>query len=201
MTQFLGALLLTGVLGYIPYKYLTMIGLVSEKKRLSILLYYWFFLLKHVWYGFIIFNNVDLKNLNLIQLLTGLKANILFLFIFVLTVFVFNPLIVKFIIWLINITRKFMKLDCISLLDKRDKLFNNNGKPVFIVIKDFENRIIEEGELKTYNSAGSDFDLLEVERQDFKVSDLASNDELYIKHTLVDLKQQIKLDLYLMNEY
>ncbi|HDV5854031.1 TPA: ATPase, partial [Staphylococcus aureus] len=96
----------------------------------------------------------DLKNLNLIQLLTGLKANILFLFIFVLTVFVFNPLIVKFIIWLINITRKFMKLDCISLLDKRDKLFNNNGKPVFIVIKDFENRIIEEGELKTYNSAG-----------------------------------------------
>ncbi|MDQ6115726.1 ATPase, partial [Staphylococcus aureus] len=31
MTQFLGALLLTGVLGYIPYKYLTMIGLVSEK--------------------------------------------------------------------------------------------------------------------------------------------------------------------------
>ncbi|KMR55961.1 hypothetical protein EX86_14950, partial [Staphylococcus aureus] len=44
--------------------------------------------------------------------------NILFLFIFVLTVFVFNPLIVKFIIWLINITRKFMKLDCISLLDK-----------------------------------------------------------------------------------
>ncbi|HCW9349857.1 TPA: ATPase, partial [Staphylococcus aureus] len=25
MTQFLGALLLTGVLGYIPYKYLTMI--------------------------------------------------------------------------------------------------------------------------------------------------------------------------------
>ncbi|NGQ45433.1 ATPase, partial [Staphylococcus aureus] len=89
-----------------------------------------------IWfYSFIIFNNVDLKNLNLIQLLTGLKANILFLFIFVLTVFVFNPLIVKFIIWLINITRKFMKLDCISLLDKRDKLFNNNGKPVFIVIK------------------------------------------------------------------
>ncbi|MDT4092323.1 ATPase, partial [Staphylococcus aureus] len=69
-----------------------------------------------IWfYSFIIFNNVDLKNLNLIQLLTGLKANILFLFIFVLTVFVFNPLIVKFIIWLINITRKFMKLDCISL--------------------------------------------------------------------------------------
>lgn len=33
MTQFLGALLLTGVLGYIPYKYLTMIGLVSEKKQ------------------------------------------------------------------------------------------------------------------------------------------------------------------------
>ena len=32
MTQFLGALLLTGVLGYIPYKYLTMIGLVSEKQ-------------------------------------------------------------------------------------------------------------------------------------------------------------------------
>ncbi|EWL82376.1 TPA: ATPase, partial [Staphylococcus aureus] len=32
-------------------------------------------------------------------------------------------------------------------------------------------------------------------------SDLPSNDELYIKHTLVDLKQQIKLDLYLMNEY
>ncbi|HCW7206491.1 TPA: ATPase, partial [Staphylococcus aureus] len=116
---------------------------------------------------FIIFNNVDLKNLSLLQLLTGLKANIWFLIIFVLTVLVFNPLIVKFIIWLINETRKFMNLDCISLLDKRDKLFNNNGKPVLIVIKDFENRIIEEGELKTYNSAGSDFDLLEVERQDF----------------------------------
>ncbi|MDM6605889.1 ATPase, partial [Staphylococcus aureus] len=85
------------------------------------------------------------KNLSLLQLLTGLKANIWFLIIFVLTVLVFNPLIVKFIIWLINKTRKFMNLDCISLLDKRDKLFNNNGKPVFIVIKDFENRIIEEG--------------------------------------------------------
>lgn len=202
MTQFLGALLLTGVLGYIPYKYLTMIGLVSEKNKIintPVLLIFsietcliWF-------YTFIIFNNVDLKNLSLLQLLTGLKANIWFLIIFVLTVLVFNPLIVKFIIWLINETRKFMNLDCISLLDKRDKLFNNNGKPVFIVIKDFENRIIEEGELKTYNSAGSDFDLLEVERQDFKVSDLPSNDELYIKHTLVDLKQQIKLDLYLMN--
>ncbi|MDI1924365.1 ATPase [Staphylococcus aureus] len=205
MTQFLGALLLTGVLGYIPYKYLTMIGLVSEKNKIintPVLLTFsietcliWF-------YCFIFFNsNVDLKNLNLLQLFTGLKANIWFLFIFVLTVLVINPLIVKFIIWLINKTRKCMNLDCISLLDKRDKLFNNNGKPVFIVIKDFENRIIEEGELKTYNSAGSDFDLLEVERQDFKVSDLASNDELYIKHTLVDLKQQIKLDLYLMNEY
>ncbi|HDE7240950.1 ATPase [Staphylococcus aureus] len=204
MTQFLGALLLTGVLGYIPYKYLTMIGLVSEKNKIintPVLLIFsietcliWF-------YTFIIFNNVDLKNLSLLQLLTGLKANIWFLIIFVLTVLVFNPLIVKFIIWLINETRKFMNLDCISLLDKRDKLFNNNGKPVFIVIKDFENRIIEEGELKTYNSAGSDFDLLEVERQDFKVSDLPSNDEVYIKHTLVDLKQQIKLDLYLMNEY
>lgn len=205
MTQFLGALLLTGFLGYIPYKYLTMIGLVSEKNKIintPVLLIFsietcliWF-------YCFIFFNNnVDLKNLNLIQLFTGLKANIWFLFIFVLTVLVINPLIVKFIIWLINKTRKCMNLDCISLLDKRDKLFNNNGKPVFIVIKDFENRIIEEGELKTYNSAGSDFDLLEVERQNFKVSDLPSTDELYSKHTLIDLKQQIKLDLYLMNEY
>ncbi len=149
-----------------------MIGLVSEKNKVintPVLLTFFTIETCLIWfYSFIIFNNVDLKNLNLIQLLTGLKANILFLFIFVLTVFVFNPLIVKFIIWLINITRKFMKLDCISLLDKRDKLFNNNGKPVFIVIKDFENRIIEEGELKTYNSAGSDFDLLEVERQDFQ---------------------------------
>ncbi len=69
-------------------------------------------------YTFIIFNNVDLKNLSLLQLLTGLKTNIWFLIIFVLTVLVFNPLIVKFIIWLINETRKFMNLDCISLLDK-----------------------------------------------------------------------------------
>ncbi len=67
---------------------------------------------------FIIFNNVDLKNLSLLQLLTGLKANIWFLIILFLTVLVFNPLIVKFIIWLINETRKFMNLDCISLLDK-----------------------------------------------------------------------------------
>ncbi len=87
-----------------------------------------------------------------------------------------------------------------KLIRKTSCLYKN-GKPVFIVIKDFENRIIEEGELKTYNSAGSDFDLLEVERQDFKVSDSPSNHELYIKNTLVDLKQQIKLDLYLMNEY
>ncbi|CXM29534.1 phi PVL ORF 30-like protein [Staphylococcus aureus] len=34
MTQFLGALLLTGVLGYIPYKYLTMIGVNSGLKML-----------------------------------------------------------------------------------------------------------------------------------------------------------------------
>ncbi|ABS87531.1 hypothetical protein [Staphylococcus phage tp310-3] len=68
MTQFLGALLLTGVLGYIPYKYLTMIGLVSEKNKIintPVLLIFsietcliWF-------YTFIIFNNVDLKNLSL----------------------------------------------------------------------------------------------------------------------------------------
>ena len=63
MTQFLGALLLTGVLGYIPYKYLTMIGLVSEKQgyQYSCIIDFsietcliWF-------YSFIIFNNVDLK--------------------------------------------------------------------------------------------------------------------------------------------
>ncbi len=84
MIQFLGALLLTGVLGYIPYKYLTMIGLVSEKNKIintPVLLIFsietcliWF-------YNFIIFNNVDLKNLSLLQLLTGLKANIWFLII------------------------------------------------------------------------------------------------------------------------
>ena len=78
-------------------------------------------------------------------MLTGLKANIWFLIIFVLTVLVFNPLIVKFIIWLINETKKVYEFGLYKLIRQRDKLFNNNGKPVFIVIKDFENRIIEEG--------------------------------------------------------
>ncbi|SUK57059.1 phi PVL ORF 30-like protein [Staphylococcus aureus] len=52
MTQFLGALLLTGVLGYIPYKYLnkylTMIGLVSEKNKIINTPVLLIFLLKHV---------------------------------------------------------------------------------------------------------------------------------------------------------
>ena len=65
MTQFLGALLLTGVLGYIPYKYLTMIGLVSEKNKVintPVLLIFsietcliWF-------YSFIIFNSVAYRS-------------------------------------------------------------------------------------------------------------------------------------------
>ncbi|HEH0009531.1 TPA: ATPase, partial [Staphylococcus aureus] len=81
MTQFLGALLLTGVLGYIPYKYLTMIGLVSEKNKIINTPVLLIFSIETclIWlYTFIIFNNVDLKNLSLLQLLTGLKANIWF---------------------------------------------------------------------------------------------------------------------------
>lgn len=202
MIQFLGGLLLTGVLGYIPYKYLAMIGLVSEKNNSintpilllfsiqTVLLWYFTFLL------FLGNNGINkLKELYYVNLIL---PTITFIGVFLIVIFLLNPLMINFAIKAINFTREKLKLDYMSILDKRDKLFNNNRKPVFIVLRNFENEIVNEGELLTYNSSTSDFDFLEIKKQNFSVSNLPDEDELYIKHTVVDLKQQIKMDLFLM---
>ena len=204
MFQILSGLFLSGVLGYIPYKYLSFIGLVSEKNKTintpALLLFSVETFL--IWYiTFALFlGNQGINHLNTINPWKLLIATIIFLIVFALMIFGINVIVIKNIIKLINRTRKKLDLDDMSLLDKRDKLFNNNRNPVYVVVYDFDDKIIKQGELMAYNSSTSDFDLLEIKYQGFNVFNLPDEDELWEKHSLIDLKQQIKIDLYLMNE-
>ena len=202
MAQVITSLILTGFLGYIPYKYLVLIGLVSEDKQTINAPILLLFSVETIiiWctaFAFV-YGNIDISNLYTSEFITLTKLSIVFTLLFILVIFIFNPLIINSIIKLVNITRMKFKLDKMSILDKRDELFNNNRKPVFIVIRDFENKILNEGELITYNSSGSDFDLLEIKPQKFKVSNLPYEDDYYTTHTIIDLKQKVKLELYLM---
>ncbi|AYU54638.1 ATPase [Staphylococcus debuckii] len=202
MAQVITSLILTGFLGYIPYKYLVLIGLVSEDKQTInapiLLLFSVETIIIWCTAFAVVYGNIDISNLYTSEFITLIKLSIVFTLLFILVIFIFNPLIINSIIKLVNITRMKFKLDKMSILDKRDELFNNNRKPVFIVIRDFENKILNEGELITYNSSGSDFDLLEIKPQKFKVSNLPYEDDYYTTHTIIDLKQKVKLELYLM---
>lgn len=202
LVQIITSLILTGFLGYIPYKYLVLIGLVSEDKKTINAPILLLFSVETIiiWYSVfaLIYGNLDIINLYSSKRITLVILLVAFIFSFILIIFIVNPFIISSIFKLINITRIKLNLDRISVLDKRDKLFNNNRKPVFIVVKDFKNKIINEGELITYNSSGSDFDLLEIKPQKFKVSDLPYEDDYYTTHTIIDLKQNVKLELYLM---
>lgn len=166
LVQIITSLILTGFLGYIPYKYLVLIGLVSEDKKTINAPILLLFSVETIiiWYSVfaLIYGNLDITNLYSSKRITLVILLVAFIFSFILIIFIVNPFIISSIFKLINITRIKLNLDRISVLDKRDKLFNNNRKPVFIVVKDFENKIINEGELITYNSSGSDFDLLEI---------------------------------------
>ena len=202
MAQVITSLILTGFLGYIPYKYLVLIGLVSEDKQTInapiLLLFSVETIIIWCTAFAVVYGNIDISNLYTSEFIPLTKLSIVFTLLFILVIFIFNPLIINSIIKLVNITRMKFKLDKMSILDKRDELFNNNRKPVFIVIRDFENKILNEGELITYNSSGSDFDLLEIKPQKFKVSNLPYEDDYYTTHTIIDLKQKVKLELYLM---
>lgn len=204
MNELIIGLFLTGVIGYIPYRYLVLIGLVSENKNnlnIPVLLIFSIETILICYFTYSIFLGDRLSDINNIPLMTLIGTTILFGIVFFVVVFILNPLFVIFSLKGINYTRNIMKLDPIISLDKRDKLINNDKKPVYIVIKNFDNVIIDEGELLTYNSPNSDFDLLEIKRQNFQVSNLPIDDEMYTKHIIIDIKQQIKLELYLMKNH
>lgn len=204
MSELIIGLFLTGVIGYIPYRYLVFIGLVSENKNnlnIPVLLIFSIETILICFFTYSIFLGDRLSDINNIPLMALIGTTILFGIVFFVVVFILNPLFVIFSLKVINYTRNIMKLDPIISLDKRDKLINNDKKPVFIVIKNFDDVIIDEGELLTYNSSTSDFDLLEIKRQNFQVSNLPIDDEMYTKHIIIDIKQQIKLELYLMKNH
>ncbi|MBW5880603.1 ATPase, partial [Staphylococcus aureus] len=111
--------------------------------------------------------------------------------------FLINPLIIIGSRYIINFTRKILKLEKICFKDKRDALFNNNKKSVFVIVKDFDNNIIKEGSIKNYTSQRSSIDILEIEKQDFKVSDLKLVPKKFEHHSLLDLNKQLIFEIYL----
>src|SRR5699024_1709262 len=127
--------------------------------------------------------------------------NLLNIFIIItlilLFTFLINPLLIIGFRYIINLTRKVLKLEIISVIDNRDALFNNNKKNVFVVVKDFDNNIIKEGSVKNYTSQRSSIDILEIEEKDFEVSDLKLIPKKFEHHSLLDLNKQLIFEIYL----
>lgn len=196
------SIILSGVIGYVPYRYLVYTGFISENND------------KNDVFKMMI---VSIETLIVIYLILGLyfntyklnlivekipSANFIWLislcfFVILIMTLLLNPIVIWLIQQLINLTRNILKLEKVSFIDRRDQLFNNNKNPVFIVIRNFEDLIISEGALRNYNNQKSDFDLLEIEKVDFNVSDLPHKSKNYDYHILVDLKKQIKIQLFL----
>ncbi|RCV78301.1 hypothetical protein BJL71_14610, partial [Staphylococcus aureus] len=57
--------------------------------------------------------------------------------------------------------------------------------------------IIKEGSIKNYTSQRSSIDILEIEKQDFKVSDLKLVPKKFEHHSLLDLNKQLIFEIYL----
>ncbi|HCY6213452.1 ATPase [Staphylococcus aureus] len=197
-------ILLSGIIGYIPYRYLIYTSFISEKGNKNDIFKMIIFSIEVFLIGYIVIIcsvKIHGENIpsNFANLLPYFDLTNIFIIIFLILLFTFliNPLIIIGSRYIINFTRKILKLEKICFKDKRDALFNNNKKSVFVIVKDFDNNIIKEGSIKNYTSQRSSIDILEIEKQDFKVSDLKLVPKKFEHHSLLDLNKQLIFEIYL----
>ncbi|CCI60151.1 putative uncharacterized protein [Staphylococcus equorum subsp. equorum Mu2] len=196
--------LLSGIIGYLPYRYLIYTSFISEKGNKNDIFKMIIFSIEVFLIGYIvIICNIKIHGENIPSNFAILLPyfNLLNIFIIItlilLFTFLINPLLIIGFRYIINLTRKVLKLEKISFIDNRDALFNNNKKNVFVVVKDFDNNIIKEGSVKNYTSQRSSIDILEIEEKDFEVSDLKLIPKKFEHHSLLDLNKQLIFEIYL----
>lgn len=196
--------LLSGIIGYLPYRYLIYTSFISEKGNKNDIFKMIIFSIEVFLIGYIvIICNIKIHGENIPSNFAILFPyfNLLNIFIIItlilLFTFLINPLLIIGFRYIINLTRKVLKLEKISFIDNRDALFNNNKKNVFVVVKDFDNNIIKEGSVKNYTSQRSSIDILEIEEKDFEVSDLKLIPKKFEHHSLLDLNKQLIFEIYL----
>ncbi|MCG2123757.1 ATPase [Staphylococcus epidermidis] len=197
-------ILLSGIIGYLPYRYLIYTSFISEKGNKNDIFKMIIFSIEVFLIGYIVIicsvkihgENIPSNFANLLPYFDLLNIFIIITLILLFT-FLINPLLIIGSRYIINITRKILKLEKISFKDKRDALFNNNKKSVFVIVKDFDNNIIKEGSIKNYTSQRSSIDILEIEEEDFKVSDLKLIPKKFEHHSLLDLNKQLIFEIYL----
>lgn len=197
-------ILLSGIIGYLPYRYLIYTSFISEKGNKNDVFKMIIFSIEVFLIGYIVIicsvklhsGNIPSNFANLLPYFNLLNIFIIIALILLFT-FLINPLLIIGSRYIINLTRKILKLEKISFIDKRDALFNNNKKIVFVVVKDFDNNIIKEGSIKNYTSQRSSIDILEIEEKDFEVSDLKLIPKKFEHHSLLDLNKQLIFEIYL----
>lgn len=196
--------LLSGIIGYLPYRYLIYTSFISEKGNKNDIFKMIIFSIEVFLIGYIvIICNIKIHGENIPSNFAILLPyfNLLNIFIIItlilLFTFLINPLLIIGFRYIINLTRKVLKLEKISFIDNRDALFNNNKKNVFVVVKDFDNNIIKEGSVKNYTNQRSSIDILEIEEKDFEVSDLKLIPKKFEHHSLLDLNKQLIFEIYL----
>lgn len=197
-------ILLSGIIGYLPYRYLIYTSFISEKGNKNDIFKMIIFSIEVFLIGYIVIicsvkihgENIPSNFANLLPYFDLLNIFIIITLILLFT-FLINPLLIIGSRYITNITRKILKLEKISFKDKRDALFNNNKKSVFVIVKDFDNNIIKEGSIKNYTSQRSSIDILEIEEEDFKVSDLKLIPKKFEHHSLLDLNKQLIFEIYL----
>ena len=196
--------LLSGIIGYLPYRYLIYTSFISEKGNKNDIFKMIIFSIEVFLIGYIvIICNIKIHGENIPSNFAILLPyfNLLNIFIIItlilLFTFLINPLLIIGFRYIINLTRKVIKKKKISFIDNRDALFNNNKKNVFVVVKDFDNNIIKEGSVKNYTSQRSSIDILEIEEKDFEVSDLKLIPKKFEHHSLLDLNKQLIFEIYL----
>lgn len=196
--------LLSGIIGYLPYRYLIYTSFISEKGNKNDIFKMIIFSIEVFLIGYIVIicnikihgENIPSNFANLLPYFNLLNIFIIITLILLFT-FLINPLLIIGFRYIINLTRKILKLEKISFIDNRDELFNNNKKNVFVIVKDFDNNIIKEGSIKNYTSQRSSIDILEIEEKDFEVSDLKLIPKKFEHHSLLDLNKQLIFEIYL----
>ena len=195
-------IILSGIIGYIPYRILVYTGLISENNDkndifkmiiVSIETITVFYLTLGLYFN-------DFKIYQIIEEIPKSNLFMLFIYCFISLTFmtiIFNPIFIVQAQRLINVIRNILNLETIDFKDKRDELFNNNKKSVFVVVRNFDNEIISEGALRHFNNQKSELDLLEIQEVDFMVSELPHTSSNFDYHIIVDLKQQIKIEIYI----
>ncbi|WP_156874665.1 hypothetical protein [Staphylococcus succinus] len=198
------SIVLSGIIGYIPYRILVYTGLLSENDDKNdvfkmILVSIETLIILYLSLGFY-FNEYKINYI--IEKIPNANFVGIFIYSFIAMVLmtgILNPLVILSMQYLINKIRTIFNLETITFIDKRDELFNNNKKPVFIVVRNFDDKIISEGALRHFNNQKSGFDLLEIQEMDLVVSELSHSSSNYDYHVILDLKQQIKIEIFKAN--